>query len=137
VSLWAGEADAIIALVRGAVPEMPALLAGAERGVRHGADLSASEKPHLFIYAPAARIAPLDWLQSEVRTTWEGDLWVDGTQEQAALYLDAIRAALAANRTLTGTVIDCALLSANILEDPNVQLLKVVAMTFETLRHEG
>lgn len=137
MSLWGAEADGIIAVVRGAVPEMPALTVGAERGVRPPSELTPSEMPHLFVYNPQGRVTAIEWLQSEVRTTWEADLWISGTQELAATYRDAIRAALAANRTLTGAVIDCAMLFGAVLEDPTTPYLKVLAMQFETLRWEG
>jgi hypothetical protein len=137
MSVWGSEIDGIIAVVRGAVTTMPKGVLGAEFAVRDPSTLQIAELPHLFVYSPSVEDTPLPFLQAEVRTTYQADLWSSDSQEQLATWWDVVRVAMAANRTLTGAVVDCRLRQGAVLDDGDPNHLRVLVMIFETLRWEG
>jgi len=111
VSDFGAVMDVLISECRTAVPAIPAGALGAERDFRLGEELRKDELPHVFVHSPAEQIELLD-LQQERRTfVCTIDVWDEVGQEAMAVYLDAIRDRIAANRTLTSSV-DYATVSA-------------------------
>lgn len=97
--------DQLITECRDAVATIPAGALGAERGVRSGEELGLDALPHVFVHSPAEAVELLEFQQEQRTFTCVIDLWTDGkTQEELAVYLDAIRDQIAANRSLSGSV---------------------------------
>lgn len=136
MSRWGDEMTALIAIIRAAVGAS-LTAANSERDFRPGEQLTTSELPHLFIFNPASRDSELAFLQTEVRTTYQAELWIDGTQDTLCGYRDAIRDGIDADQTLGASVRRCRLLSDAIFEDSGAAGRKVLALEFETLRLEA
>lgn len=136
MSRWGDEMTALIAIVRTAVGAT-LTAANSERDFRPGELLAASELPHLFIFNPRSTDTELPFLQTEVRTSYQAELWVDATQEALCVFRDSIRDGIDADQTLTATVRRCRLTSDAIFEDSGAVGRKVLALEFETMRLEA
>lgn len=89
--------DALSTAAEGAVTGLTG-----ERGLR--LNPSPEDKPILFLYNPEETVELSDHLQETVTTTVQAALFDDVTQEAMATYLDAIRDAIRADKTLGGVV---------------------------------
>ncbi|MCI0344825.1 MAG: hypothetical protein L0221_05180 [Chloroflexi bacterium] len=92
-----------------AIAETAIVGLSAERGLRLVDELHEGEFPHLFLSgagdAPLETVELLTHLQERVTTTVSAILYTKGESQEATLAkADAIRAAIQANRTLSGAV---------------------------------
>ncbi len=83
MSAWGTEMDSIITLIRGAAFILPAGADGATRGLFPAEELGKDEMPHLFIYAPSTVEVQADFLQRELRTTYQLEIWFEETLRDA------------------------------------------------------
>ncbi len=106
------------------------------RGVNLIATLNDEDFPHVFAYEPAVAIT----LESHLQENVAGDFTIlivtkGETQEQVLVRADAFRAAIQADRTLTGDVETAYVSAIAILEDPR-SILKGAQISVTTAEVE-
>lgn len=110
MSTWGQIIDRLETHVRAAVPAMPAGSEGWTRGPGKGETLPTSQVPHAFAHDPVETTEDRDegFGQRFVQFAIRIDIWFrDQSQEEVALQLDALRAAIHADRKLGGLVTRC------------------------------
>lgn len=116
MSDWGTLEDKLIALANGAVAGLDS-----ERGLRMASALKPAEFPHLFVYDPDETATILDHQQEAIEIQFQLlVLTRDDTQEEIQLKVDAIRDAIRADKTLTGSVDLVHVSARGIRENPQV-----------------
>lgn len=107
MSTWGSIIDRLETHVRAAVPAMRAGEDGWTRGAGKGETLPTSQMPHGFIHDPVETTEDRDegYGQRFAEFAVRIDLWFRGlSQEEVAVLIDAVRAAIQADRKLGGLV---------------------------------